>query len=244
MTAQAHVPGTVYLLHLLEPYVPYPDAPPWSCAQHYTGWAGGGVRGLARRLDEHGGPHGSPLLAAARAAGITWVLAWTWPGTRELERKLKRQGGARRHCPLCGVTPRTGGLPRNLDGSISRLLTTDAQKAAAGLMTVGQLAEHTALRADAVRGQAPGIVRLAQIPADDPWYGAPPMAPTAAPGTVPPAIRPDPPRAPGVTRGRADRGGQPGASRPRLADGQARDRTKRDRPPARRVPSPPLTVSR
>lgn len=166
------VPGLVYLLHLAEAYVPYPGAPPGSCAQHYTGFAEGGPKALKRRLAEHGTSHGSPLLLAARRAGITWVLARTWPGTRARERQLKRQGSARRYCPLCGVRPRPGALPRNRDGSVSRSLTSDAQKAAAGLMTAAELAEHTALRRGAARGRVRGLARLAATPPADLWYAA------------------------------------------------------------------------
>jgi hypothetical protein len=169
-----NVPGTVYLLHLNVPYEPYPGAPAGLCAQHYTGWAGGGARGLARRLAAHGTSHGSPLLLAARQAGITWELARTWAGTRARERQLKRQGSARRRCPLCGVTPRPalGELPRNRDGSLSRSRTTDGQKAAAGVMTAAQLADHTALGRGAARGRVPGLVRLAATPPVDAWYAA------------------------------------------------------------------------
>lgn len=153
--------GTVYLLHLSVPF---------GHARHYTGFAAGGGRGLARRLAEHGTGSGARLLAAARKAGITWELARTWPGTRARERQLKNQGGAARRCPLCGIRPRPGDLPANTDGSVSRSRTTDQQKAAAGLMTSGQLAEHTALRRGAARGRAPGLIRLGAAPADDPWY--------------------------------------------------------------------------
>lgn len=159
------VQGTVYLLHLSEPF---------GHARHYTGFAAGGGRGLARRLAKHGTASGARLLAVAREAGITWELARTWPGTRTRERQLKTQGGAARRCPLCGIRPRPGGLPANADGSVSRSRTTDAQKAAAGLMTSGQLAEHTALRRDAARGRVPGLTRLTAAPADDPWYGPSP----------------------------------------------------------------------
>jgi hypothetical protein len=163
VTRRRNVPGTVYLLHLSRPYVH---------AQHYTGWAGNGTRGLARRLAEHGTRSGSPLLAAARAAGITWELARTWPGTRGRERQLKQQGGASRRCPLCGVQPRPGELPCNADGSVSRGRTTDAQKAAAGVMTRDQLAEHSAVCRGAVRGRVPGTERLTAAPAEDIWYAA------------------------------------------------------------------------
>jgi hypothetical protein len=154
--------GTVYLLHLSQPY---------GHARHYTGYAGNGARGLARRLAEHGTARGARLLAVAAGAGITWELARTWPGGRARERQLKRQGGAARRCPLCGITPRPGGLlPVNADGSVSRSRTTDGQKDVAGLMTAAHLADHTALRRGAASGRVPGAVRMAQAPADDPWY--------------------------------------------------------------------------
>jgi hypothetical protein len=161
------VPGLVYLLHLERPY---------KHARHYTGFAEGGPKGLARRLAEHGTTHGSPLLAAAKATGITWQLARTWPGTRARERQLKRQGGASRRCTLCGIVPRPGELPRNADGSISRSLTSDPQKDAAGLMTAAQQAEHTALRHGAGRGRVARAVRMASTPSADLWYQALPAA--------------------------------------------------------------------
>jgi hypothetical protein len=116
--------------------------------------------------------HGSPLLLAARKTGITWQLARTWPGTRARERQLKQQGGAARRCPLCGITPRPGQLPRNADGRVSRSLTTDAQKDRAGLMTAAARAEHTALRRGGAAGRVAGLVRLPITPPDDPWYAA------------------------------------------------------------------------
>jgi hypothetical protein len=63
---------------------------------------------LAARLALHEQGQGARLLAVARAAGIGWTLARTWPGSRARERQLKRQGGASRRCPLCGVRPRDG----------------------------------------------------------------------------------------------------------------------------------------
>ena len=86
--------GTVYLLHFDEPY---------RHARHYLGWAGD----LDTRLAEHAAGSGARLTAVVRAAGIGWTLARTWSGTRTRERQLKRQGGAARRCPLCGVHPRT-----------------------------------------------------------------------------------------------------------------------------------------
>lgn len=84
--------GTVYLLHFDRPY---------KHARHYIGWA----KNLDARLAEHARGHGARLLAVAAAAGITWRLARTWPGNRARERQIKRQGGASRRCPLCGVKP-------------------------------------------------------------------------------------------------------------------------------------------
>lgn len=61
---------------------------------------------LDDRLIAHTTGHGARLLAVVTAAGIGFRLARTWPGTRARERQLKRQGGASRRCPLCGITPR------------------------------------------------------------------------------------------------------------------------------------------
>jgi hypothetical protein len=139
-------------------------------------FAPGGPRALARRLTRHGTARGAKLMLAVRRAGITWQLARTWPGDRARERQLKRQGGAARRCPLCGVTPRPGPLPRNTDGRVPRSLTTDAQKARAGLMTAAQRAEHTALRRGAVTGRLPRPAERGPL-ADDPWAVRPALHP-------------------------------------------------------------------
>jgi predicted GIY-YIG superfamily endonuclease len=86
--------GTIYLLHFDRPY---------RHAAHYTGWA----HDLRARLVEHAAGRGARLLAVTTDAGIGWTLARTWTGSRSREWALKRQGGAARRCPLCGVTPRT-----------------------------------------------------------------------------------------------------------------------------------------
>lgn len=86
--------GTVYLLHFQQRY---------QHAGHYTGW----TADLASRLADHDAGNGARLLAVVKAAGITWTLARTWTGSRSTERALKRQGGASRRCPLCGIHPRT-----------------------------------------------------------------------------------------------------------------------------------------
>jgi predicted GIY-YIG superfamily endonuclease len=88
--------GTIYLLHLDRPY---------QHARHYTGW----TTNLKSRLAEHTAGRGARLLAVTTQAGIGWQLARTWPGSRNRERQLKRQGGAARRCPLCGIHPRPDG---------------------------------------------------------------------------------------------------------------------------------------
>lgn len=86
-------PGTVYLLHFDRPY---------AHARHYCGW----TADLPARLADHAAGQGARLLAVVAEAGIGWTLARAWTGDRARERALKRQGGAARRCPLCGVTPR------------------------------------------------------------------------------------------------------------------------------------------
>jgi predicted GIY-YIG superfamily endonuclease len=91
----AGVVGTVYLLHFDHPY---------KHARHYSGWAAD----LDARLAQHEAGKGARLLQVAQAAGVGWTLARTWPGGRVRERQIKRQGGASRRCPDCGVRPRSG----------------------------------------------------------------------------------------------------------------------------------------
>ena len=85
--------GTVYLLHFDRPY---------KHAQHYVGW----TTNLPSRLEEHRQGRGARLLQVINAAGITWKLARTWTGSRQRERQIKKQAGASRFCPECGITPR------------------------------------------------------------------------------------------------------------------------------------------
>jgi predicted GIY-YIG superfamily endonuclease len=78
--------GTCYLLHFSEPY---------KHARHYSGT----TADLAARLAEHQTGRGSRLLAVAKAAGIAWTLARTWPGGRQRERQLKNQAAPRAGAP-------------------------------------------------------------------------------------------------------------------------------------------------
>jgi hypothetical protein len=67
-------------------------------------------------------------------------------------------------------------LPRNRDGSISRSRTTDAQKAAAGLMTTAQQAGHTALRRGLVTGKPVRPAGRGSLDVD-PWTAPLPRQP-------------------------------------------------------------------
>lgn len=177
MSRRLRYPGTVYLLHFIDPATG--ESARYRHAGHYTGWA----LDLATRLAKHEDGRGARLLEVIRDAGLGWKLARTWPGDRKRERQIKNQGGASRHCPECGVRPREDALPVNADGSLSRSRTTDAQKHAAGVMTSTQQAEHTALRQGAYgriaaedRGRIQRGAALstdAVLARDDLWTGQP-----------------------------------------------------------------------
>jgi len=78
----------VYLLHFDRPY---------RHARHYLGYAAD----LDARLKRHKAGNGARLLQVVMDTGISWVLARTWPGGRDVERKLKRQKNSPRLCPIC-----------------------------------------------------------------------------------------------------------------------------------------------
>lgn len=81
--------GTIYLLHFSQPY---------RHAKHYCGWVRWDLDG---RLAEHRAGRGARLMEVVHSAGIEWLLAGTWPGSRAEERRRKRRGGASRWCPIC-----------------------------------------------------------------------------------------------------------------------------------------------
>jgi predicted GIY-YIG superfamily endonuclease len=66
-------------------------------ARHYIGWA----VDVDTRLAEHMAGAGSPLVHAAVAAGVRVELAATLPGSRYLERRLKRWHKTGQFCPRC-----------------------------------------------------------------------------------------------------------------------------------------------
>lgn len=80
--------STIYLLHFDRSYK----------ARHYLGY----TENLEQRLEQHRAGHGSPLVAVAIAAGISFEVAATWPGDRNRERPLHHYKNSRaRLCPIC-----------------------------------------------------------------------------------------------------------------------------------------------
>jgi hypothetical protein len=68
---------------------------------------------LPARLKDHSCGRGARLMEVITAAGIGFALARTWPGSRALERRLKRRGGHARLCPICRAAQPKGSAPRN-----------------------------------------------------------------------------------------------------------------------------------
>ena len=79
---------TVYLLHFLQPY---------HHARHYLG----STDDIDSRLQEHRTGQGARLTQVIHEAGISFILARTWEGGRDLERKLKRWHKSPDLCPIC-----------------------------------------------------------------------------------------------------------------------------------------------
>jgi predicted GIY-YIG superfamily endonuclease len=91
--------GTVYLLHLDTPVRAYTSDYTWS---HYIGHASQGR--LVIRLGQHARGQGAKFLRKALRQGCTWHLARVWTDADcKRERAIKKQGGASRFCPSCGI---------------------------------------------------------------------------------------------------------------------------------------------
>jgi predicted GIY-YIG superfamily endonuclease len=71
--------------------------PAYRHARHYLGWA----RDVDARVAEHLAGSASPLVRAAVLAGATVTLAARYPGSRQLERRLKRWHKTGQFCPMC-----------------------------------------------------------------------------------------------------------------------------------------------
>ena len=80
--------STVYLLHFTRPY---------KHARHYMG----STNDLIARIAEHRAGRGARLVEVIMQAGIDFVVARTWEGDRNTERRLKNRKGSPRLCPIC-----------------------------------------------------------------------------------------------------------------------------------------------
>jgi predicted GIY-YIG superfamily endonuclease len=83
--------GSVYLLHFSQPISNK------HTTQHYLGWASN----LKSRITKHQQGQGARLTKVAYDRSITFEVACTWEGDRQLERLIKRQKNHRRYCPIC-----------------------------------------------------------------------------------------------------------------------------------------------
>ena len=82
----------VYLLHFNEKY---------HHAAHYIGFTET-VEGLEKRFKLHRNGNGSRLCRVIKEAGIGFEVARVWEdGDRTFERKLKKEGHSKKHCPIC-----------------------------------------------------------------------------------------------------------------------------------------------
>lgn len=85
----------VYLIHFDRPLGNLDN--PRGQARHYLGY----TEDLETRIEAHRRGNGSAIMRAVSDAGISWQLVRTWPGGRDVERRLKRQHNAPRFCPIC-----------------------------------------------------------------------------------------------------------------------------------------------
>jgi hypothetical protein len=90
LSLRHNVPGTVYVLHF---------EPGYKHARHYVGWTEDDD--VTARVEVHLQGRESPLIRAAVAAGVEVQLAATYPGTRYLERRLKRWHKTGQFCAIC-----------------------------------------------------------------------------------------------------------------------------------------------
>jgi hypothetical protein len=98
---------TTYLLHFIDPETGQPAR--YQHAGHYIGDTEKGRED--GRLEEHREGRGAVLTAAARRAGLDFVITRTWPGGASKARQLKTRSGAL-YCPECSEHPEPGTRPR------------------------------------------------------------------------------------------------------------------------------------
>lgn len=78
-------------------------SPCYKHARHYVGF----TSDLSQRLEAHRTGAGSPLLAAAIAAGCTLTVTRVWTrGNRTFERRLHKRHDSPRLCSRCSERPK------------------------------------------------------------------------------------------------------------------------------------------
>jgi len=80
----------VYLLHF--------EQPVYGRCQHYIGF----TINLPQRMALHQSGHGARITSIAVKKGIRWEVVRVWEdGDKEIERRLKKSGPAKKYCKLC-----------------------------------------------------------------------------------------------------------------------------------------------
>ena|SRR5579883_1846434 len=108
----------VYLLHFDQPF----GLGKQFC-RHYLGTA----YDVYARVKKHSsGKSDSKFMRHVIAAGVKIVLARTWPGGRDLERRLKENGHFARLCPICQAQKYAERMARKHPGQIAFELVEEA----------------------------------------------------------------------------------------------------------------------
>ena len=89
------MPESVYLLHFDQKLGNPTNR--YAMAAHYIGTA----HDLDARLAEHRAGAGARITAAAAQRGIGFDVVRTWPGGRDVERRIKRRKEGPKLCPVC-----------------------------------------------------------------------------------------------------------------------------------------------
>jgi hypothetical protein len=134
-----------YLLHFVDPATGLPAR--YQHAGHYLGDTDSGRE--ADRLQEHRDGIGSVLTAAARRAGLDFVIARTWPGGALKARQLKSRSGAS-YCPECNEHPLPGIKPRRLGAKYLTRRQREARQrvALAAGQELARSGQHSAAQAE------------------------------------------------------------------------------------------------
>jgi hypothetical protein len=139
---------TTYLLHFIDPETG--QAARYKHAGHYIGDTEKG-REDGRR-EEHREGRGAVLTAAARRAGLDFVITRTWPGGASKARQLKTRSGAL-YCPECSEHPEPGTRPRRPG---AKYLTRRQREAAKRDREARQAMEETCRQTGAYASPWPG----------------------------------------------------------------------------------------